>query len=101
MHLEPSSGPGKDERKAPAVPDSVIRAALLRRAVEDVHRIFKIRSAKGACASLLSQGRVGDDLMLRFQRAEQEMDAELKDVIMEVSIISARCGQQSGLEYQN
>lgn len=81
LHLEAPAG----AEKAPAVPDSVLRAALLRRAVEDIHRIVKIRTAKNACTSLLAQGKVGDDLMLRFQRAEQEMEAELKDVVTEVS----------------
>lgn len=80
LHLEPEAG----AEKAPTVPDSVLRAALLRRAVEDIHRIVKIRTAKSACTSLLAQGKVGDDLMLRFQRAELDMEGELKDVVMEV-----------------
>jgi len=80
LHLEPEEG--KD--KAPAVPESVIRAALLRRAVEDIHRIIQIRSAKQACSTLLQRGSVGDDLWQRFLRAEKEMEEELRDVVMEV-----------------
>src|SRR3569833_1949902 len=57
LHLEPESG----SEKSPKVPDSVLRAALLRR------------------------GCVGDDLGQRFTRAEKEMEEELRDVVLEVS----------------
>ena len=56
----------------------------MRRAVEDIKRIVQIRSAKQACTSLLQKGSVGDDLFQRFTRAESEMEAELRDVVMEV-----------------
>lgn len=82
LHIEPEEG----KEKAPAVPESVIRAALLRRAVEDIHRIIQIRSAKQSCSTLLQRGSVGDDLWQRFLRAEKEMEEELRDVVMEVSL---------------
>jgi translocation protein SEC66 len=81
LHEEPVEG----QEKAPKIPDSLLRAALLRRAVEDIHRIIQIRSAKQACSTLLQRGSVGDDLWQRFQRAEKEMEEELRDVVMEVS----------------
>jgi len=81
LHMEPEGGGGE---KTPKVPESVIRAALLRRAVEDIHRIIQIRTAKASCSSLLQRGSVGDDLWQRFQRAEKEMEEELRDVVMEV-----------------
>lgn len=80
LHMEPEAGAEKSIK----VPDSVIRAALLRRAVEDIHRIIQIRTAKAACSSLLARGSVGDDLWQRFERAEKEMEEELRDVVMEV-----------------
>ena len=61
LHLEPEDG---KEKKAPAVPDSVLRAALLRRAVEDIHRIIAVRSAKNACSVLLQRGSVGGNTVL-------------------------------------
>lgn len=72
--------------KAPQVPQSILRAALIRRAVEDIHRIIQIRTAKQACSTLLQRGSVGDDLWQRFTRAEGEMEAELRDVVMEVRV---------------
>lgn len=66
------------------MPDSVLRAALLRRAVQDIERLIQIKSAKQACSTLLLRGSVGDDLWQRFQRAEKEMEEELRDVVTEV-----------------
>lgn len=74
-----------DGEKKTKVPDSVIRAALLRRAVEDIARIIQVRQAKQALNVLLQRGSVGEDLNARFQRAEKEIEEELREVVMEVS----------------
>ncbi|CZS94599.1 hypothetical protein WAI453_013321 [Rhynchosporium graminicola] len=89
LHLEPEDS----KEKAPKVPESVLRAALLERAVEDIHRIIQIRTAKQACSTLLQRGSVGDDLWQRFLRAEQEMEEELRDVVMEANGLSPDWGQ--------
>lgn len=68
----------------PKVPDSILKAALLRRATEDIHRIVQIRNAKQALQALLQRGSVGDDLWKRFERAEKEIEEELRDVVQEV-----------------
>ena len=86
LHEEPSEG----QEKSPKVPDSLLRAALLRRAVEDIHRIIQIRTAKQACSTLLQRGSVGDELWQRFQRAEKEMEEELRDVVQEVCLLEPR-----------
>ncbi len=91
MHMEPETG--KSTEKAPKVPDSVLRAALLRRAVEDIRRIYQIRTGKQACQSLLQRGSVGDDLWQRFLRAEHEMEDELRDVVMEANALVPNWGQ--------
>ena len=75
----------------PRVPDSVLKAALLRRATEDVHRIVQVRNAKQALQVLLQRGSVGDDLWQRFQRAEKEIEDELRDVVQEVSAVHPSC----------
>ncbi|KAK4192711.1 Pre protein translocase subunit Sec66-domain-containing protein [Podospora australis] len=90
LHMQPEDGA---EKGAPRIPDSVIRAALMRRAVEDIHRIIQIRAAKAACSSLLQRGSVGDDLWQRFQRAEKEMEDELRDVVMEANALVPGWGQ--------
>ncbi|KAI9720371.1 MAG: hypothetical protein M1812_002877 [Candelaria pacifica] len=89
LHLEPE--PGKE--KAPMIPDSVLKAALLRRATEDIHRILQIRGQKQAMSSLLQRGSVGDDLWQRFQRAEKEVEEELRDVINEANAYAPNWGQ--------
>ncbi|KAF2754322.1 hypothetical protein EJ05DRAFT_469426 [Pseudovirgaria hyperparasitica] len=78
LHMEPEAG-------QPKVPDSVLKAALLRRATEDVHRIVQIRNAKQALSTLLQKGCVGDDLWKRFSRAEKEVEEELRDVVQEAN----------------
>jgi translocation protein SEC66 len=75
----------------PKVPDSYLKAALLRRAMEDIHRIVQVRNAKGALQVLLQRGSVGDDLWQRFQRAEKEIEEELRDVVNEVCPFSGTC----------
>jgi translocation protein SEC66 len=88
LHLDPeaASADSDDEKKLSKVPDSVLKAALLKRAVEDIQRIVQLRQAKPALQTLLQRGSVGDELWQRFQRAEQEMEIEVKDVVNEVSL---------------
>lgn len=86
--MDPEDG----SEKTPRVPESVLKAALLRRAVEDIDRLIQIKSAKQACSSLLQRGSVGDDLWQRFERGEKEMEEELRDVVTEVRLLLARSG---------
>jgi len=91
--LEPWFGPhySRDiyltllHQENPKVPDSILKAALVRRATEDVRRILNIRQAKGPLQQLLQRGSIGDDLWTRFTVAEAETDEELKDVAMEAN----------------
>ncbi|KAJ5326071.1 hypothetical protein MYU51_010769 [Penicillium brevicompactum] len=97
LHIEPSS----NEKK---IPDSIFKASLLRRAAEDIRRIMALRSQKQALAMLLQRGSVGDDLWQRFQRAEKEMEDEVKDVVSEANAYVPGWGQtifQSANEMMN
>ncbi|KAL9132151.1 MAG: hypothetical protein Q9217_000085 [Psora testacea] len=89
LHLEPAPG----QEKATPVPDSVLKAALLQRACEDIRRILSVRSAKPALSQLLQRGSVGDELWQRFLRAEKEIEAELRDVVEEANALQAGWGQ--------
>ncbi|KAJ5782223.1 Translocation protein (Sec66) [Penicillium paradoxum] len=103
LHLEPSPTSAK-EKKSPAIPDSILKASLLRRAAEDIRRLMALRSQKQALATLLQRGSVGDDLWQRFQRAEKEMEDEVKDVVSEANAYAAGWGQtifQSANEMMN
>ena len=85
LHLDPSGDAGgDDEKKLKKVPDSILKAALLQRALEDIKRIVQLRTSKPALQTLLQRGSVGDELWQRVLRAEQEMEAEVKDVVNEV-----------------
>lgn len=83
--MEPSTSTSQGkEKKAPAVPESVLKAALLRRAAEDIKRLLELRNKKPALNQLLQKGNVGDDLWQQFLRAEKEVEEEFRDVVSEV-----------------
>ncbi|KAJ5147672.1 Pre protein translocase subunit Sec66-domain-containing protein [Penicillium atrosanguineum] len=102
MHLDPSAQ--QTEKKLPAVPESVLKTSLLRRATEDIRRVLALRSQKQALTVLLQRGSVGDDLWQRFQLAEKEMEEEVKDVVAEANAYVPNWGQvifQSANEMMN
>ncbi|RAO72732.1 uncharacterized protein BHQ10_008744 [Talaromyces amestolkiae] len=94
LHLEqPTSSAGGKEKKITAVPETVLKAALLRRAAEDIKRVIAIRDQKQALSLLLQRGSVGDDLWQRFLRAEKEMEEEVRDVVSEANAYAPNWGQ--------
>ncbi|KAL4872181.1 hypothetical protein BDV12DRAFT_162441 [Aspergillus spectabilis] len=93
LHLEPSSASSKEKEKDKKVPESVFKAALLRRAIEDIRRVLALRSQKQALSMLLQRGSVGDDLWQRFLRAEKEMEEEVRDVVAEANAYVPGWGQ--------
>jgi len=74
-------------------PDSLLKAALLRRAVEDVTRILRIREDKAALQALIQKGSVGDDLWSSCLAAEKEMEVELLEVMSEANTFRQGWGQ--------
>ncbi|EHY53939.1 Translocation protein S66 [Exophiala dermatitidis] len=89
LHLQDQSSTADSTTK---VPDSILRAALLARAVEDIQRIREIQTRKPALAQLLQRGVVGDEIFQRLQRAEQELELELKDVVAEANALAPNWG---------
>lgn len=51
----------------------------------DVRRILKLREDKTALTNLIQKGAVGDDLLVKFQKAEKELEAEVLDVVNEAN----------------
>jgi len=83
LHLEGSK----------AVPDSVLKAALVMRAKEDIRRVMALRQSKNSLQMLLQKGCVGDDLWTRFNAADAENEEELPDVVMEANAYREGWGQ--------
>lgn len=75
------------------VPNSILMAALQERAIEDIMRIREIQTRKGPLNTLLQRGVVGDEIWQRLLRAEQELEAELKDVVAEANALANGWGQ--------
>ena len=58
----------------------LLTTALMKRAMSDVQRAWKIRDEKPPLQGLVKQGVVGEDLWENLTRAEQELDVEIQDV---------------------
>jgi len=69
----------------PPTPEYILKAALLRRAVADVTRIHNMREDKQAATVLVQKGSVGDDLLVRLQAAEKELETEILEVVGEAN----------------
>lgn len=74
------------------VPNSILCAALQERACADILRIREIQTRKGPLNTLLQRGVVGDDVWQRLLRAEQELEAEIKDVQAEANALAPEWG---------
>ncbi len=64
---------------------SACTLTLLRRAVANVSRAFRVREDKAALNNLLVKGSIGDDLWNSFLGAEKELEAEIYEVITEAN----------------
>lgn len=69
------------------VPDGLLKAALLVRAVEDIKRLQTLQIRKQALNNLMQRGGAGDDLLVRFTQLEEEMKAEVMDVASEAQAL--------------
>ncbi|WVF67172.1 hypothetical protein IAT40_001918 [Kwoniella sp. CBS 6097] len=75
------------------IPDSLLKSALLVRAITDVKRIWRLRDDKSALTQLHTRGLIGDDTMARFAAAEKELEAEIVDVVSEANTFRQGWGQ--------
>ena len=77
----------------PQPPESVLKAALMRRAMQDVYRLIRIREDKPALQALLQKGSVGDDVTTSLNAAEAELSAEILEVVHEANSFVPNWGQ--------
>jgi len=77
----------------PPAHETLLKAALLRRAVADVHRLMRVREDKTALNALLQKGSISDDLWTRFLATEKELEAEILEVISEANTFREGWGQ--------
>jgi len=78
---------------SPPPSEVLLKAALLRRAAADVHRIMSLRDDKTALQALLQKGSVDDDLWNAFTAAEKELEAEIVEVVNEANSFREGWGQ--------
>ncbi|KAK6359986.1 translocation protein S66 [Orbilia brochopaga] len=90
-----------DTPNPPKIPDSVLRAALLRRAVDAVQKAITIQKSKGPLQLLLQRGSVGDDTWAQFLQAEQTIDAELKEIAEDAMSLGTQNQQWAQFIFQS
>ncbi|KAI1795767.1 Pre protein translocase subunit Sec66-domain-containing protein [Ganoderma leucocontextum] len=69
----------------PPAPETLLKAALVRRAMTDVTRIIRLREDKPALQNLMQKGSIGDDLWNGLLAAEKELEAEILEVAAEAN----------------
>lgn len=77
----------------PPAPDSLLKAALMRRAVTDITRILRVREDKPALQNLLQKGSIGEELWNSLLAAEKELEAEIIEVVAEANSFVPGWGQ--------
>ncbi|KAG6911474.1 hypothetical protein DXG01_014548 [Tephrocybe rancida] len=77
----------------PRASDSLLKSALVRRAMADVQRVIRIREDKPALQNLLQKGSIGDDLWNSLISAEKELEAEIIEVVGEANSFVEGWGQ--------
>ncbi|KAJ7172556.1 translocation protein sec66 [Mycena filopes] len=81
------------QKTDPPASDALLKSALVRRAMADVHRVLRIREDKPALQALLQKGSVGDDLWNSLLAAEKELEAEIMEVVAEANTFVEGWGQ--------
>lgn len=79
-------------RSDPPAGDTLLKSALIQRAMADVQRVLKIREDKPALQNLLQKGSVGDDLWNSLLAAEKELEAEIMEVVNEANTFAEGWG---------
>lgn len=73
------------QKSDPPPSDSLLKSALVRRAMTDVTRVIRLREDKPALQNLLQKGSIGDDLWNSLLAAEKELEAEIMEVVAEAN----------------
>ncbi len=60
----------------------ILEIALMRRAIEDIKRAVRIQEEKPSVQNMVSQGIVGEGLLVRIRQAEAELNVEMVQVLL-------------------
>lgn len=81
------------QKTDPPASDTLLKSALVRRAMADVTRVLRIREDKPALQNLLQKGSIGDDLWNSLLNAEKELEGEIMEVVAEANSFVEGWGQ--------
>jgi translocation protein SEC66 len=71
----------------------LLKAALLRRAMTVVTRVLQMREQRPPLSKLLKQGSIGEDVWNSFQKAEEELEQEVMEVVQEADTFNQGWGK--------
>jgi translocation protein SEC66 len=85
----------------PPCPPSMLKAALLERAKEDISRVYALREQKVSAHHLLQKGSLAETTFQRIENAEKELNAEIQDVVAEAGALGGEEWMKSILAQAN
>ena len=85
----------------PSPPNNLLKAALFDRAKEDISRVYQLREQKNAANQLLQKGSIAETTFQQILAAEQELNAEIMDVMNEARALGGEEWGQSIMAHAN
>jgi translocation protein SEC66 len=82
-------------------PPTMLKAALLERAKEDISRIYALREQKPAANQLLLKGSLAETTFQRILAAEKDLNLEIQDVLAEAMALGGEEWGQSIMAQAN
>ncbi|KAI9093100.1 Pre protein translocase subunit Sec66-domain-containing protein [Phlyctochytrium arcticum] len=71
----------------------LLSSSLMKRAIADVQLIYKIRDEKPPLQQMVRQGLMGEELLEKLERAEAELDVEVREVMEEAELYKEGWGK--------
>lgn len=78
---------------AKRIPESTIKAALVRWAGEDVRQLIKMKQSKETLTQLHQKGFVGDSTFTKFTTSEKAIELEIQEIAKEANSYKEGFGQ--------
>ncbi|SGZ47788.1 CIC11C00000004580 [Sungouiella intermedia] len=78
----------KEQPKEGRPPEKVVKAALLRRAVEAIRRSLKLKENEPVFNKLYQDGLIGDDVFKQFEFQNKVQQLELKEIVEECQLFN-------------
>ncbi|KAI3640520.1 hypothetical protein MIR68_001398 [Amoeboaphelidium protococcarum] len=79
--------------QSPATARNTLAQALMRRTMHNVQQLMDMQSQKQSLSQLVKQGLIGEDVMHRFQMAEQVLNEDCGEIVQEANQLKPQWGE--------